>query len=308
MSDFHPRFDTVMTQHKRGTVQVISRSDRLYLHFTAFGQRYRFSLDLNDTRESKKKAQAIANKIELDIISGNFDPSLNKYRDKPIAVPPTVGVKKGKPKYKTSRKQYRLPLSSEEIAALLNALRTDQFCSKFSVFKHSHYTDFVETAFLLGLRNAELIGLQVKHCDFDRRLIEISSTLARTKNCTNSAQRIRKQTKTGNIRFLPMSDRLYKTLWERCQGRNREALVFTSHKGLAIDDRALQRRVLKPILKALGLAERDLYAARHSFGSRAIEQGFPISSVSYLMGHSNIETTMRNYIHIIRKPEKLPEL
>lgn len=307
LSDFHPRSDTVMTQQKRGTIQVISRSERLYLHFTAFGQRYRFSLEISDTGLGRKKAQSIANTIELDILSGNFDPTLDKYRDKP-KIPSAKPKKQGKPKYKTSRKQYRLPLSSEEIQLILNALKTDQFCSKFSSFKHSHYTDFVECAFLLGLRNAELIGLQKKHCDFDRRLIEISSTLARAKNATNAKARTRKATKTGNIRFLPMSDRLYELLSERCKGKKPDDLVFTSHKGLAIDDRALQRRVLKPILRALGLAERDLYAARHSFGSRAIEQGFPISSVAYLMGRSNIETTMRNYIHVIRKPEKLPEL
>lgn len=297
-----------MTQHKRGSIQIISRSNKLYLHFTTSGQRYRFSLELIDTREGRKKAQVIANTIELDIISGNFDPSLEKYRDKPGAVSVSTGCeKKDKTKYKTSRKQNRLPFNSEEIELILNALRTNQFCSKYSAFKHSHYVDFVETAFLLGLRNAELIGLQVKHCDFGRRTVEISSVLARTKNCTNSAQRIRKQTKTGNIRFLPMSDRLYAILWKRCQGKGKEDLIFTSHKGLAIDDKTLQKRVLKPILKALGLADRDLYAARHSFGSRAIEQGIPINQVAALMGHVNSETTVKNYIHN-RMPDKLPDL
>ncbi|UBF26426.1 site-specific integrase [Kovacikia minuta CCNUW1] len=297
-----------MTQNKRGSIQIVSRSDRLYLHFTTSGQRYRFSLDLNKTKAGMKKAQTIANTIELDIISGNFDPGLDKYRDKPRAVTtPTVGEKKGKTVYKTSRKQNRLPFSPEEIELILNALQTNQFCSKFSAFKHSHYVPFVSTAFLLGLRNAELIGLQVKHCDFDRRTVEISSTLARTKNCTNAKARVRKSTKTGNIRFLPMSDRLYDILLTQCQGKGKEDLIFTSHKGLAIDDKTLQKRVLKPILKALGLAERDLYAARHSFGSRAIEQGIPVNQVSALMGHSNIETTMRNYIHN-RMPDKLPDL
>lgn len=295
---------------KYGSVHLVSRSGKLYLDFRVSGQRYRFSLGLSDNGAGKKKAQSIANTIELDIISGNFDPSLDKYRDKPKVAKVSLASQKkqGRQKYKTNRKKNRLPFDSDEIAAILNALRTNQFCSKFSAFKHSHYTDFVETAFLLGLRNAELIGLQVKHCDFEKRLIEVSSTLARTKNATNAKVRVRKPTKTGNIRFLPMSDRLYAILWERCKDKKADDLIFTSHKGLAVDDKTLQKRVLKPIIKALGLADRDLYAARHSFGSRAIEQGFNLSAVSYLMGHSNIETTMRNYIHIIRKPDKLPDL
>lgn len=104
-----------------------------------------------------------------------------------------------------------------------------------------------------------------------------------------------------------MSDRIYAILWKSCQGKGKEELIFTSHKGLAIDDKTLQKRVLKPIIKALGLADRDLYAARHSFGSRTVEQGIPVNQVAALIGHVDSETTIKNYIHN-RMPDKLPDL
>jgi integrase len=66
--------------------------------------------------------------------------------------------------------------------------------------------------------------------------------------------------------------------------------------------------VFKPILQKLNIEERVLYALRHSFGTRAVEQGMSLYEAAQLMGHSSIETTMRNYIHLINRPKNLPGL
>ena len=51
---------------------------------------------------------------------------------------------------------------------------------------------------------------------------------------------------------------------------------------------------------ALGIADRDLYAARHSFGTGAVQQGMVLTDVAYLMGHSTVDTTIRNYVSVSR--------
>lgn len=305
----------MVTKAKKGTVSLYTQDGMLRVSFRINGKRYRFALGLPDKKPHRLKAVEIAAQIELDILSGYFDATLTKYQpNKPLSVrPDPKPVEPDKSPSKTRKKPIkkrtaaRLPLSAEEIERLLLAIRSNEFCPKKSAFKHSHYADFLETMFLLGTRNAELIGLQVKHCNFQAGTIEISSTLARAKNSSNSNVRVRKDTKTGNIRFLPMSDRVRGILLRNCQGRKPTTLVFRSPKGGAIDDRMLQRRVLKPVLAALGIADRDLYAARHSFGTRALEQGIPLNQVAALMGHSNTETTIKNYIHN-KMPDKLPDL
>jgi hypothetical protein len=65
---------------KKGTVQVKNSNDRLQLVFSWQRQRYYFSTGLPDSPINRKLAEQKARQIELDFVSGNFDPSLDKYR------------------------------------------------------------------------------------------------------------------------------------------------------------------------------------------------------------------------------------
>ncbi|MEO1399620.1 MAG: DUF3596 domain-containing protein [Cyanobacteria bacterium J06635_1] len=64
----------------KGSVKVIVSHDRLQLRFRYGGKRRYLSLGLPDTPVNHKVAEARARLIELDIISGNFDSTLAKYR------------------------------------------------------------------------------------------------------------------------------------------------------------------------------------------------------------------------------------
>jgi integrase len=64
----------------KGSVQLRSVKGRLRLVWSVLGERYFLSLELEDTPLARKVAEAKANLIEADIISGNFDSSLEKYK------------------------------------------------------------------------------------------------------------------------------------------------------------------------------------------------------------------------------------
>lgn len=202
----------------------------------------------------------------------------------------------------------RIPLNSSEIIQFLEAIKNNTYCPTASHYKHSHYYAFLRFIFLTGVRNAEAIGLKVKHIDFSKRQIEISEALARTIKGTHHAARIEKETKTGNSRILPLTNELYNLLIILVEGKKPNDLVFLSPKGLSIDDRMLQRRVIKPVFIKLKIEIRDLYVARHSFGTRAVQQNIPLTEIAYLMGHSTIETAVRNYVDVGSKGKTLPEL
>ncbi|WP_242048439.1 MULTISPECIES: Arm DNA-binding domain-containing protein [Nostocaceae] len=78
----------------KGTVQVISSNDRLQLRFRFAGKRHYLSIGLPDNAVNRKAAEAKARQIELDIVSGNFDPTLAKY--KPQAALSTIVVNETK--------------------------------------------------------------------------------------------------------------------------------------------------------------------------------------------------------------------
>lgn len=225
-----------------------------------------------------------------------------------ISMNPLLHVTKRREKSSKRRNERRQPLTEDEISTFLEAIREDIFCPHYAPFKHSFYYPFLRFVFWTGVRNAEAVGLRVRHINFETKQIEISETFARTTKGTHHAARISKGTKTGNTRYLPMTDELMEFLMPLVQGKALEDFVFPSPRGLSIDDRMLARRIIKPVLKELGLGNRDLYVARHSFGTRAVQQGMAITDVAYLMGHSTVETAIRNYVSVDKPAIPMPVL
>lgn len=72
--------NTLLTKASKGTVQVISSNGRLQLRFRWAGKRQYLSIGLPDTSVNRIAAGQKANQIYLDIVSGNFDQSLTKYK------------------------------------------------------------------------------------------------------------------------------------------------------------------------------------------------------------------------------------
>jgi integrase len=202
----------------------------------------------------------------------------------------------------------RKPLDEQEIITFLTAIENNTYCHPSSTSKHSYYYPFLVFMFYTGVRNAEAIGLRVRHVNLINKHVEISEAFARTVKGTNHAARIQKGTKMENVRYLPLTDELVALLEKQIAGKQPNEFVFPSPKGLCIDDRMLEKRILKPVLKMLGFGDRDLYSARHAFGTRAIQQGMSLTELAYLLGHSNIETASRNYVHVGKPATALPTI
>ncbi len=218
---------------------------------------------------------------------------------------PFAGVSKRK--VKRTQLDDRKPFTECEIALILEAFKYDKVCPKSSSVKHSHYYPFVYFLFKTGVRNAEAVGLRVGHLDFEHNLIHIKEALARSVNGTHPTARVRKETKNGKVRFLPLTNDLKSVLLPLLAKKNSDDLVFQSPRGLSIDDRMFQRRIFKPVLNALSIPERVLYATRHTFGSRCIDQGITPVMTAFLMGN-NPETALKRYTHQLNIPENLPEI
>jgi integrase len=210
-------------------------------------------------------------------------------------------------KLKRTKPGSRMPFTVQDIERILDAVRTNQFSSKASRYPHAHYYPFLYFIFKTGVRNAEAVGLRAGAVDWEARVIHIRETLARSTRGTHAGARVRKETKNGKERKLPLTPDLAEVLAPLMEGKNADDLLFTSFSKKAIDDRMFQRRVFKPILKGLGIQERDLYACRHTFGSRCISEGISPVMTSFLMGN-NPETALRNYTHQITLPPDLPSI
>lgn len=208
---------------------------------------------------------------------------------------------------KKIKQEKRKPFTETEISRILTAFKDDSFTPKNSSFKHSHYYPFIYFIFKTGVRNAEAIGLRVSSVDLKLNRIYIKEVLARSLKGTSASQRIRKETKNGKERVLPLSPDLLTILKPLLEGRDNDDLVFQSQTGLSIDDHNFQNRIFKKVLRELKIPERVLYACRHTFGSRCIDSGITPVMTAFLMGN-NPETALRNYTHQINLPNDLPKI
>lgn len=210
-------------------------------------------------------------------------------------------------KVQRSEKADRKPFTVEEIRLILTAFKNDTFNLANGGYKHSHYYPFIYFLFQTGVRNGEAVGLRVQHIDLKKNLIHIKESLARTLKGTNDAARIRKDTKNGKHRVLPLPEDLKELLMPLIAGKDEDDLVFMSPTGKAIDDKMFQRRIFKKVLHHLGIPHRVLYACRHTFGSRLINSGVNPVTTAFLMGNSP-ETALRHYTHLTILPDSLPSL
>ena len=210
-------------------------------------------------------------------------------------------------KNKIIKHSNRTPFTEEEIHKILSAFKLNTACSSHSNFKHSYYYPFIYFIFKTGCRPSEAVGLRASSIDFKNEIITIKEVLARTIKHTSSLHRVRKETKNGKIRSLPLTQDLIDVLKPLIDKKLADDLVFLSPKGKAIDDKNFQARIFRQVLNKLAIPPRVLYACRHTFGSRCIDIGLSPVMTAFLMGNSP-EVALKNYTHQMQIPKNLPEI
>ena len=86
-------------------------------------------------------------------------------------------------------------------------------------------------------------------------------------------------------------------------------LVFCTKYGAPMDKRNILRTYHRILMKA-GLNQRGLHTLRHTFATRAVASGMDIRTLSELLGHENVATTLNLYVHssLDKKREALDKM
>ena len=84
--------------------------------------------------------------------------------------------------------------------------------------------------------------------------------------------------------------------------------VLKNRNGRAVEPRLMQVTFEKYISDC-GLSKTNFHALRHTFATRCVEAGFDIKTLSEILGHSDVKTTLNKYVHSsIKQKQKNMEL
>ena len=197
-----------------------------------------------------------------------------------------------------SQKKVIAYFTSDEVKNIITAFYSDNYVSKFSSFKHSHYAPYVEVLALTGARPEEVLALRVddiKNID-GKTYIEFSKAY--------SKGILLPYTKNKQIRQFPCNEQLAKVIDVRVSSVNNERnLLFSNVKNNGyIDHNNFRTRTWKIVLDNLvddGKIRKYLkpYALRHSFINRLIHQNWDIKTVAMLVGNSP-DVIIKNYLGV----------
>lgn len=157
-----------------------------------------------------------------------------------------------------------------------------------------------------GMRIGEICGL--RWCDVDtvEGVIKVRHTLQRIyiiEGKTRHTELLLDTPKTANsVRDIPMSSELLKMLKSLNKVVNENYYVI-SNDIKPIEPRTY-RNYYKKLCKQLDIPELKFHGLRHSFATRCIESKADYKTVSVLLGHSNISTTLNLYVHPNKEQKK----
>lgn len=150
-----------------------------------------------------------------------------------------------------------------------------------------------------GMRIGEVCALTWEDVDTDIGVIHVRRTIQRIYVIEDGVRRtelILDTPKTKNsIREIPLSKDLLRILKPFKKIVNPSFFVLTNDAKPT--EPRTYRSYYKNLMKDLKMPELKFHGLRHSFATRCIESNCDYKTVSVLLGHSNISTTLNLYVH-----------
>lgn len=150
-----------------------------------------------------------------------------------------------------------------------------------------------------GLRIGEVCALVWDDIDIDRGIINISKTIQRIyviEGDVKHTEVIIDTPKSKNsIREIPLTKSLQKIIKPFKKVVNGKFYVLTN--SVYPTEPRTYRNYYKRLMSQLNMPKLKFHGLRHSFATRCIESHCDYKTVSVLLGHSNISTTLNLYVH-----------
>lgn len=149
-----------------------------------------------------------------------------------------------------------------------------------------------------GIRIGELCALQRGDIDFRKKIVHITKTLQRIPHTATNRQSssiiISTPKSNSSIRIIPLAPGLFCTLTRLVYPSSNCYIItgteqYTEPRGYY--------NYYQRILREAGVTYTNFHTTRHTFATRCIESGADCKTVSEILGHSSVKTTLDLYMH-----------
>ena len=179
-----------------------------------------------------------------------------------------------------------------------------------SVSNHRKILDHIQSHFTFtglgiyislstGLRIGEICALKWNDINITEGTITVSRTIERIymiEGEKKHTELVISSPKTKNsCREIPMSKELLAIVKPLKKIVNDDFYVLTNDEHPT--EPRTYRNYYNGLMEKLGIPRLKYHGLRHSFATRCIEAGCDYKTVSVLLGHSNISTTLNLYVH-----------
>lgn len=150
-----------------------------------------------------------------------------------------------------------------------------------------------------GMRIGEVCALQWEDIDIANGVIHINKTIQRIYTIDGEQRKTElliDTPKTKNsYREIPISSDLLRLLKPFKKVVNPSFFVLTN-EAKPTEPRTY-RNYYNQLMQSIGMPKLKFHGLRHSFATRCIESNCDYKTVSVLLGHANISTTLNLYVH-----------
>ena len=192
-------------------------------------------------------------------------------------------------------------MTEEQVLAMLEALSKEPL--KYQVMIH---LDLVT-----GMRRGELMALEWKNIDTEKRIIKIRKSV---RYIPGQGQALKNPKNESSIRDITLPKYIisllneYKVQWNAEKAKlgdlwQGDDWIFTQWNGRPMHVDTISSWFPK-FLKRHGLEHINFHAIRHTAATLLINQGLNVKALSARLGHANTSTTMNIYAHALQSADK----
>ena len=189
-------------------------------------------------------------------------------------------------------------------------VKTNKEIEVLTVAHHKKILDFIKQNFTFrnlgiyislttGLRIGEICGLKWSDINTDNGTITVNRTIERiyiVDDERKHTELITNTPKTKNsCREIPMNKELLAMVKPLKKVVNADFYVLTNEEKPT--EPRTYRNYYHRLMKRLDIPRLKYHGLRHSFATRCIESNCDYKTVSVLLGHANITTTLNLYVH-----------